>query len=328
MEQQFSEAEKRFVLAEAIKSSTISVDRLYQVLADYNVSPDWEQMLLPNGRNISQCKHALESMRVGPPSQLSTPQPYPQTFLNPAPPVYTSSSSGKRQSMNLPPGPEQKRPRKSGAETPTLARDLLPKPANPNGGSPMSTMSSSPAATTSQKKRGRPSKADVERKQREAIERGDIIPPAPPTQSQAGLSGQDDNRPGLTPKTILPAPRPEDYSQPRGNPQSALTPGHAPQMVLEHGSPASMGGEPPGKKRKPRPPPKPKVPKPGESQFSINPPVSQTGQVENALASASAETSQAGPVAAPPEAGNPPPISAPATTQEPVPPTQPKSDEK
>ena len=161
--------------------------------------------------------------------------------------------------MHLQPGPEQKRPRKSGAETPTLARDLLPKPANPNGGSPMSTMSSSPAATTSQKKRGRPSKADVERKQREAIERGDIIPPAPASQSQAGPSGQDDSRTSQTPKTILPAPRPEEYPQNFGNTQSVLTPGHGPQMVLDHGSPAPIGGEPPGKKRKPRPPPKPKV---------------------------------------------------------------------
>ncbi|PMD36718.1 hypothetical protein L207DRAFT_88538 [Hyaloscypha variabilis F] len=327
MEQQFSEMEKRFVLAEAIKSSTIPVERLYQVLAEHVVIPDWEQMLLPNGRNLAQCKHAFESMRLAPHSQLSTPQPYPQTFLNPVP-VYSSSSGGKRQSVNLQPGPDQKRQRKSGGETPTLARDLLPKPTNPNGGSPMSTISSSPAATTSQKKRGRPSKADVERKQREAIERGDIIPPAP-TQSQAGPSGQDDSRPSLTPKTLLPAPtRPEDYPQNYGNPQSALTPGHGPQMVLEHGSPASMGGEPPGKKRKPRLPPKPKVQKPGEHSFSINPPVGQIGQGENAIPPVPAETSQAGPIAATPEAGNPPTSSAPATAQEPVPANQPKSDEK
>jgi hypothetical protein len=154
--------------------------------------------------------------------------------------------------MSIPPGPDLKR-RKSGPETPTLARGLLPKPTNSNG-SQMPTMTSSPA-TTSQKKRGRPSKADVERKQREAIERGDIIPPAP-TQSPAGLQGQDDSRPGSTPVMILPAP-----STVTRSPQTALTPGlvPSPQMGIEHGPPAAMSGDGSGKKRKTRPPAKPKV---------------------------------------------------------------------
>jgi hypothetical protein len=164
--------------------------------------------------------------------------------------------------MNLPPGPgpDQKRPRKSGVETPTLARDLLPKPANPNpnGGSPMSTMASSPPTTTSQKKRGRPSKADVERKQREAIERGEIITPA--SQSPAGMPGPDDSRSGYAPVTILPAP-PGPRETAMGSMSSNLSPraGSFPQMGMGHDPPASIGAEPPGKKRRPRPPPKPKV---------------------------------------------------------------------
>jgi hypothetical protein len=147
-------------------------------------------------------------------------------------------------------GPDTKK-RKSGAETPTLARDLLPKPTTSNGPQ-MPTMTSSPAPT-SQKKRGRPSKADVERKQREAIERGDIIPPASVASSPAGLQGQDD-RPGATPVMILPAPSTR-------NPQSVVTPGHmlSPQMGVEHPPTPTMSGEAPGKKRKPRPTPKPKV---------------------------------------------------------------------
>lgn len=163
--------------------------------------------------------------------------------------------------MNMPPGPgpDQKRPRKSGAETPTLARDLLPKPANPNGGSPMSTMASSPPATASQKKRGRPSKADVERKQREAIERGEIITPA--AQSPAGMPGPDDSRSGYAPVSILPAPPGPRETVMGGIMPSILSPraGSFPQMVMGPDSPASIGAEPTGKKRKPRPPPKPKV---------------------------------------------------------------------
>jgi len=109
--------------------------------------------------------------------------------------------------MNLPPGPDQKRPRKSGAETPTLARDLLPKPVNPNGGSPIPTMGSSPALTTGQKKRGRPlPRIDVERKTREAIDRGDIIPPTPRRLSPVGLSGKGDRRSGMAPVVIMTSP--------------------------------------------------------------------------------------------------------------------------
>lgn len=162
--------------------------------------------------------------------------------------------------MNLQPGPEVKRPRKSGAETPTLTRELLPKTVDPNGGSPMSTMASSPAATTSQKKRGRPSKADVERKQREAIARGEVIPPGPQTSSQAGMLGQDDSRPGYSPVTILPAPPGQNLTA--GKPQRTLSPAHSPspQVGMGHGSENPITStENPGKKKKPRLPSKPKV---------------------------------------------------------------------
>ncbi|PMD66571.1 uncharacterized protein K444DRAFT_121359 [Hyaloscypha bicolor E] len=329
MEQPFTEVEKRFVLAEAIKLSTISVDRLFSVLAEHNVSPDWEQMLLPHGRNLLQCKHAFNSLQHGPSSQLSTPQPFTQTFLNP-PPVYSSSSGGKRQSMNMPPGPgpDQKRPRKSGAETPTLARDLLPKPANPNGGSPMSTMASSPPATTSQKKRGRPSKADVERKQREAIERGEIITPA--AQSPAGMPGPDDSRSGYAPVSILPAPPGPRETVMGGIMPSILSPrtGSFPQMVMGPDSPASIGAEPTGKKRKPRPPPKPKVQKPGEHQFSINTPTGQAGQGETPSAPVPTDAAQAVPIAAAQDLGNPPPNITPAAMQDSAPGNQSAPDDK
>jgi len=156
--------------------------------------------------------------------------------------------------MNIIPGPDTKR-RKSGTETPTIARDILPKPSN---GSPMSMTTSSPA-TVSQKKRGRPSKADVERKQREAIERGDIIPPAPVAAPPAGQQGQEEVRSGnFAPIMIAPAPAPAR------SPPAPITPAHvlSPQLGLEQGPtqpPVTMSGDPSGKKRKPRQPPKPKV---------------------------------------------------------------------
>jgi hypothetical protein len=69
-----------------------------------------------------------------------------------------------------------------------------------------------------------------------------------------------------------------------------------------------------------------KVPKPGESQFSIHPSTSQSGPEDKPSASASTETAQAGPVSAPLEAGNPPPSNVSVPSQDPAPDPQPKPD--
>jgi hypothetical protein len=42
-------AQQRFVLAEAIKTSLIPVERVSSMLYEANVQPAWEQMLLPLG---------------------------------------------------------------------------------------------------------------------------------------------------------------------------------------------------------------------------------------------------------------------------------------
>ena len=81
-------------------------------------------------------------------------------------------------------GPPAKR-RTSGADS-MIARDILPKPAS-NHGSPSFNPSQPTAAP---KKRGRPSKAAVERRQAEAIARGEVIPPktlTPKPEKQGGV---------------------------------------------------------------------------------------------------------------------------------------------
>jgi hypothetical protein len=84
-------------------------------------------------------------------------------------------------------GPSPKR-RQSGQENPpTSARDIRPKPTSANG-SPLPFTSATLPSAPQPKKRGRPSKADVELRQQEAIARGEVLPP-PRT---------------LTPKTLKP----------------------------------------------------------------------------------------------------------------------------
>jgi hypothetical protein len=77
-------------------------------------------------------------------------------------------------------GPSPKR-RQSGQDNPPMsasARDIRPKPTSANG-SPLPFSSAPlPTATQPPKKRGRPSKADVEQRQAEAIARGEVLQPS------------------------------------------------------------------------------------------------------------------------------------------------------
>ena len=50
MEAQFSEREKRFLLTEAIKTSSVPVDKLLAFIDENDVDPEWRAVLLPFGR--------------------------------------------------------------------------------------------------------------------------------------------------------------------------------------------------------------------------------------------------------------------------------------
>ena len=87
------------------------------------------------------------------------------------------------------------------------ARDILPKLPS-NYSSPSSFNPS--RATTAPKKRGRPSKADVEQRQAEAIARGEVIPPktlTPKPEKQGGGESVG-SYPAIAPM-ISPGPAPE-----------------------------------------------------------------------------------------------------------------------
>ncbi|KAI6715746.1 hypothetical protein PZA11_002458 [Diplocarpon coronariae] len=197
--QPFSDDEKRFVLAEAIRTSTIPLERLFQFINDGHACIAWDEMMLPRGRNLKQCKDVIEALR---PSQLAQAYPFQVHSQNQSHPIpSTPIVSLKRKSLgNFEPffstAPAPKR-RQSGDPI-SATRDIRPKPPTSNG-SPLS-MTSFP--TSEPKKRGRPSKKDVERKQAEAIARGDIIPPA--TVMPVGYAACEDFGSGYAP--ILPTP--------------------------------------------------------------------------------------------------------------------------
>jgi len=169
-------------------------------------------------------------------------------------------------------------------------------------------MSSYP--TSEPKKRGRPSKKDVERKQAEAIARGEIIKPGLSTPiSGQPVSGEDVNVGGSY-ATILPTP-------------PSLAPTHpyesSPKLPIEKDMLDTSAVDSPGKKKRPRPSSKstkvssflalrettnslkpPSKQQPGEGTFQVHP-ISRLIEPAEPHASTSTEPMQAGPVAGPVE---------------------------
>ncbi|KAH7418502.1 hypothetical protein BKA64DRAFT_200807 [Cadophora sp. MPI-SDFR-AT-0126] len=309
--QPFSDEEKRFVLAEAIRTSQIPLERLFAFLNENSSIPAWDDMLVPRGRNLKQCKDAFESLRFSPPAPIFQPHLQSQSHGHSQSqsqshnlPVPSASSGIKRKSapgamepFSPAAGPPAKR-RQSSGDPVSTARDIRPKPSN---GSPLS-MTSFP--TQEPKKRGRPSKKDVERKQQEAIARGDILPPVSSMGYQ--MQGEEVSVSGYAP--ILPAVTPTLQYAP------------SPGIPIEREIPESAGS--PGKKRRPKATPKaPKAaPKqPGEGSFKVNTTVGSKIEHEEPPATTSIATSDAAPVTGPVEVASSVPSSLPAATAAPPP---------
>jgi hypothetical protein len=147
--------------------------------------------------------------------------------------------------------PQPKR-RQSGVETVTSARDIRPKPTSSNGSPhPFSSLPGQSAVPT--KKRGRPSKADVEERQREAILRGEVLPPPKaitPKGGKQAVTGEPSSAGYAAIAPMGSAPAPELSGGVQCGPIEAAS------------APATMvpAGDSPGKKKRARAAPRqPKV---------------------------------------------------------------------
>ncbi|KAK4249877.1 hypothetical protein C7999DRAFT_39006 [Corynascus novoguineensis] len=74
MESPFSDAEKRFLLAEMIRLSPLNVGILVDFVRSHGIQPDWLNMQVPSGRTLSQCLQAAEIM-------LNTPMQPPSPLI-------------------------------------------------------------------------------------------------------------------------------------------------------------------------------------------------------------------------------------------------------
>jgi len=170
--------------------------------------------------------------------------------------------------------------RQSGPDTIAVGRTIQPKPTSAPTGSPQSFSPSLPGQTGPQKKRGRPSKADIERRNRDALRKGEILAPlSEPTPKRAPMKMTITEMGGAESsvqreREILPSPRMFPPILPMGenpSPRHSVTPMLS-TPISEQRSPSMLEIEPEGeqgdgKKKRPRSTSKPT--KPGESSFQV-----------------------------------------------------------
>ncbi|KAI0180306.1 hypothetical protein GGR52DRAFT_237771 [Hypoxylon sp. FL1284] len=170
MDTTFSDDEKRFVLGEMIKVSTIDVSTLVDFIRAHQVEPNWMSMQLPGGRNMNQCFGAVENMfqtKLPPPNLINLKRKSLSDLVE---------HPAKRQAM-------------APLEPPLApARAIQPR-LPPNGYSAVVPVTISPPVTSTGKKRGRPSKADKEAQARAVYSRMSEYPPITPAPS-APAAGQ------------------------------------------------------------------------------------------------------------------------------------------
>ncbi|PSR90423.1 hypothetical protein BD289DRAFT_481763 [Coniella lustricola] len=184
----FTEDEKRFVLAEYIKASQVDTEQLVGFIKMHRLQTDWFSMQLPGGRNMHQCMRAASSMldiqldlpslpnlkKRKSASDLLTEQQAPKRMasMTHIPYQHRPSSRAQDQTAQILPQPSPQAPHQQPGLMPRTV-NIQPRPApdakqptaegygvfqskNPSNG--YNVFQSNPTG----RKRGRPSKAEKE----------------------------------------------------------------------------------------------------------------------------------------------------------------------
>ncbi|KAL2001829.1 hypothetical protein VTN02DRAFT_1149 [Thermoascus thermophilus] len=174
-ERPWTEEEKYALFTEILKKAGVPSTYLFNIIRHIGIIPSWTDIPLPPGRSLNSCQNAFRSMSQLPlaPTQAPLPPPRLEPPLPPAP----------RPDAGVP----RKRPLYPLEKATTTPRAIQPRPP------PLSStrysvesgasiqVSHGMESTTSRgeppRKRGRPSKAETERRKAVAQARGETYPP-------------------------------------------------------------------------------------------------------------------------------------------------------
>lgn len=185
----WTEEEKVYLLTEILKISLVQPSKLLNLIESEHIVPRWDDIPLPQGRPLRSCQNVFEEMRQ---SRRSFVSHVPSMFPSYGPPTPTPFI----QQPALP----QLQPRESGARKRPfqdiestfsgMARNIQPRPSpsapgqtafatftGTEGGPNILQSPGDTAEEPSRKKRGRPSKDEVQRREAEAAARGEVYQP-------------------------------------------------------------------------------------------------------------------------------------------------------
>ncbi|KZF22594.1 hypothetical protein L228DRAFT_246926 [Xylona heveae TC161] len=185
-EANWTQHEKKRLLAEIIKASSVAPDSLLSFIKENGLKPAWNQVALPGGRSVEDCQiifrellkqehstpldsatRSVAKKRTLSVVEASTPA---GRALQPRPPLSTASEPAARVGATKASEeglPKRKRGRPSKADIQARAEAAAARgePLPPTKTSKPKSTPSTPSATPGKRKRGRPSKADVLAKQ-------------------------------------------------------------------------------------------------------------------------------------------------------------------
>ncbi|KAJ5137044.1 hypothetical protein N7448_005598 [Penicillium atrosanguineum] len=177
----WTEEERYALLTEILKKACISSAHLFRLINEFRVSPSWHDIPLPQGRSLNSCKMAFYNMQQGQPGvQAQGPGPGPgPPISHPLPaPILRPELTG----TSPPIDPMLRKRPLYPAEKSIAPRAIQPRPpASTASYSSESSAQLSPRFDISTgeppRKRGRPSKAETERRKAAAEARGEPYPP-------------------------------------------------------------------------------------------------------------------------------------------------------
>ncbi|TFB02002.1 hypothetical protein CCMA1212_006035 [Trichoderma ghanense] len=187
----FSLEEKRFVLAEMIKCSTVDIERLARFVESNVLDPKWITMQIPSGRNLEQCMQVADSLSTAPGhrSAMSQNDHLTGSGMNHARQMAPRMSPGGQIPGAMPTSP-----------------GLMSPWQHPDGVEDRRALPLEAPGDHAPKKRGRPPRVD--RKTAAPPRLANIAPKPPPLSPGPN-----------TPRTILPAtPRQADTQNPQPQP--------------------------------------------------------------------------------------------------------------
>ncbi|WQF75927.1 hypothetical protein CDEST_00941 [Colletotrichum destructivum] len=233
----FTEEEKRFILAEVIKTSHLDVGLLVGFLKTHAIEPDWLKMQLPSGRTMGQCITVMGQMFPGP-MKIPDLKRKPMNNLLEQPPKRLAAASPMEPPAQLPPlasaapnlVPYASTSVPSVLSVPSQSHNsqLANIQPRPTGLESLGALSGSLSPSQQQqasllpRKRGRPSRADKARQLRPLLPQH--LTPLAPAPAPRPMVAESPTTPAEgSAYSLSPGPSMEGYNEPakrkRGRPK-------------------------------------------------------------------------------------------------------------